>query len=276
MAMAVVFITGCSSGFGEAMALAFAQRGDKVFATLRNTVSAPASLKALAAGHPADFFIAPLDVTDAASRKRAVDGALARFGRIDVLINNAGVGARGSFEDTPESQFRAMFETNLFGPLELIRLALPIMRAQGSGRIINVTSVAAVLKTPLMSAYCGSKHALDAATAALDIEARSFGVRAVALMPGPFKTDLPKKSLDRVASAPYAKIAAHFNALFDAMESHAPEDLSPVVKAALAAASDVDPEIRYPAGLPSIPVLPPILQSLAPLQSIGLHLTGQD
>jgi NAD(P)-dependent dehydrogenase (short-subunit alcohol dehydrogenase family) len=274
--MAVVFITGCSSGFGEAMALAFAQRGDKVFATLRNVDSAPASLKALAANHPADFCIAPLDVANAAAREKAIEAVLQRFGRLDVLINNAGVGSRGAFEDTPESQFRAMFETNLFGPLELIRLALPLMRAQGSGRIINVTSVAAVLKTPLMSAYCGSKHALDAATAALDIEARSFGVRVVSVMPGPFKTDLPKKSLDRVASPPYAKIAAHFNTLFDGMESHAPADLSPVVEAALAAASDADPAIRYPAGLPSIPVLPPILQSLAPLQSIGLHLTGQD
>jgi NAD(P)-dependent dehydrogenase (short-subunit alcohol dehydrogenase family) len=273
--MTVVFITGCSSGFGEAMALAFSGRGDKVVATVRNPEAAPASLKALAADKPADFAILPLDVTDAVARKKAIDAALERFGRIDVLINNAGVGARGAFEDTPESQFRAMFETNLFGPLELVRLALPIMRKQGSGRIINVTSVAAVLKTPLMSAYCGSKHALDAATAALDIEARSFGVRVVALMPGPFKTDLPKKSLDRAASAPYARIASHFNEKFDAMESHAPDDLSPVVEAALAAATDPDPAIRYPAGLPQIPVLPPILQSIAPLQAIGLHLTGQ-
>jgi len=273
--MSVVFITGCSSGFGEAMALAFSQRGDQVIATVRKPADAPASLKALAADKPADVAILPLDVTDAAARKNAIDRALERLGRIDVLINNAGVGARGAFEDTPESQFRAMFETNLFGPLELIRLALPIMRAQGSGRIINVTSVAAVLKTPLMSAYCGSKHALDAATAALDIEARSFGVRVVALMPGPFKTDLPKKSMDRTASAPYARIAAHFNDKFDAMESHAPGDLSPVVEAALAAATDADPAIRYPAGLPQVPVLPPILQSIAPLQAIGLYLTGQ-
>ncbi|MBB4199886.1 hypothetical protein CCR94_03495 [Rhodoblastus sphagnicola] len=273
--MPVVLITGCSSGFGEALALAFATHGYRVVATLRKPEAASPKLKALADEKPDDFLFASLDVASAASRKAAVDFAVTRFGRLDVLINNAGVGARGAFEDTPESQWRTMFDTNLFGPLELSRLVLPIMRAQGGGRIINVTSVAAVLKTPLMAAYCASKHALDTATAALDIEARGFGVRAICLMPGPFKTALPQKSLDREASAPYAAIAAHFNATFDAMEAKAPEDLTPVIDAALAAATDADPALRYPAGVDAIPILPPILQALAPLQPIGLHLTGQ-
>jgi NAD(P)-dependent dehydrogenase (short-subunit alcohol dehydrogenase family) len=273
--MPVALITGCSSGFGEALALAFSERGFQVVATMRKPEAASSKLKALANEKPNDFAFASLDVTSATQRKAAVDFVVARFGRLDVLINNAGVGARGAFEDTPERQWRAMFETNLFGPLELARLALPIMRGQGGGRIINVTSVAAVLKTPLMAAYCASKHALDTATAALDIEARGFGVRAICLMPGPFKTSLPQKSLDREASAPYAAIAAHFNATFDAMEAKAPDDLTPVVDAALAAATDPDPALRYTAGADAIPILPPILQALAPLQQIGLHLTGQ-
>lgn len=273
--MPVALITGCSSGFGEAIAGAFAARGYQVIATMRRPEAAPDSLRALAAERPDDFVIAPLDVTSAEARRAAIDLAVERFGRLDLLINNAGVGARGSFEDTPESQFRTMYETNLFGPLELIRLALPVMRSQGGGRIVNVTSVAALLKTPMMSAYCGSKHALDAATAALDIETRSFGVRVVSVMPGPFKTALPQKSLDRPASEPYAKIAAHFNATFDGMEAKAPEDLTPVVDATLAAATDPDPAIRYPAGTEPVHILPPILEALAPLQKIGLHLTGQ-
>ena len=274
--MPVAFVTGCSSGFGEAIALAFAKRGYQVVATMRKPESAPPNLKALAAARPNDVAIVPLDITNPAMRKKALDLALQRFGRIDVLINNAGITARGSFEDTPESLWRTMFETNLFGPLELIRLVLPVMRQQGAGRIVNVTSVAAVLKTPLLAAYCASKHALDTASAALDIETRSFGVRVTTLMPGPFKTALPQNSLDRDSSPPYATIAARFNATFDAMEAKAPEDLTPVVNAALAAVTDPDPAVRYPAGTDASAILPPILQSLAPLRQIGLHLTGQD
>jgi NAD(P)-dependent dehydrogenase (short-subunit alcohol dehydrogenase family) len=273
--MPVALITGCSSGFGEAMALAFAERGYQVVATMRRPEFAPESLKALAAAKAGDVLLAPLDVTDAEMRKSIVDFTISRFGRLDLLINNAGVGARGSFEDTPDSQWRTMFETNLFGPLDLIRLALPIMRAQGEGRIINVTSVAAIMKTPFMSAYCASKHALDAATAAMNIETRSFGVRVVSVMPGPFKTALPQKSLDREASAPYAAIAANFDRNFDGLEGKAPDDVSPVVTAALAAATDVDPKLRYTAGTEPVHILPPILAALAPLEKIGLHLTGQ-
>ena len=273
--MPVALVTGCSSGFGEAIAVAFAQRGYQVVATMRKPGSAPPSLKALAAEKSAAVVIAPLDVTNPVMRKATIDLAIQRFGRIDVLINNAGITARGAFEDTPEDLWRAIFETNLFGPLELIRLVLPVMRQQGAGRIINVTSVAAVLKTPLLAAYAASKHALDTASAALDIETRSFGVRVACLMPGPFKTSLPQNSLDRDASLPYAAISKRFCATFDAMEAKAPEDLTPVVNAALAAATDPDPAIRYTAGTEAIAILPPILQSLAPLQQLGLHLTGQ-
>ncbi len=274
--MAVVVITGCSSGFGEAMALAFAERGDQVVATLRKPASAPDSLKALAAARPDEVVLAALDVTDADMRTAMIARVIAQFGRIDVLINNAGVGARGAFEDVPDSQFRTMFETNLFGPLDLIRQVLPHMRAQGSGRIINVTSVAAFMKTPFMSAYCASKHALDAATAALNIETRSFGVHVVSVMPGPFKTALPQKSLDCPASPAYAAAAAQFNRNFDGLEARAPDDIRPVVEAALAAATDAQPQVRYPAGIDVVHILPPILQAIAPMEKIGLHLTGQD
>lgn len=273
--MPVALITGCSSGFGEAIALTFARSAYQVIATMRKPQAAPSSLKSLAAEKPADIVLAALDVTDPAMRRQAIDLAMQRFGRIDVLINNAGISGRGAFEDTPEDLWRRMFETNLFGPLELIRLALPIMRKQGAGRIINVTSVAALVTTPLLAAYSASKHALDAASASLDIETRSFGVRVACLMPGPFKTALPQKSMDCASSPPYATIAARFNAAFDAMEAKAPDDLSPVANAALAAATDADPALRYPAGTDKIVVLPPILQSLAPLQQHGLHLTGQ-
>lgn len=273
--MPVALITGCSSGFGEAIAVGLSQRRYKVVATMRTPASAPQSLKILAAERPEQFIITALDVTSAEMRQRVVGQTCARFGGIDLLVNNAGITARGSFEDTPEDLWRRIFETNLHGPLDLIRQVLPVMRSQGGGRIINVTSVAALLKTPFLSAYCASKHALDAATAALDVETRSFGVRVASVMPGPFKTQLPSNSLDRTASAPYADIAATFNRTFDAMEANASDDLSPVVKAVLEAASVDDPQIRYPVGLEKNPLLPAILQALEPLPKIGLKLTGQ-
>jgi NAD(P)-dependent dehydrogenase (short-subunit alcohol dehydrogenase family) len=127
-----------------------------------------------------------------------------------------------------------------------------------------------------MAAYCASKHAFDTATAALDVETRSFGVRVVSVVPGPFKTALPQKSLDRPASEPYATIAERFNANFDGLEAKAPEDLTPVVEAALAAATDAEPKLRNLAGTEVVAILPPILQALAPLEMIGLKLTGQD
>jgi NAD(P)-dependent dehydrogenase (short-subunit alcohol dehydrogenase family) len=273
--MPVALITGCSSGFGEAIALALADRGFQVVATMRKPDAASAALTRLAAERPDSVILAALDVTDATSRTAAIDIAIERFCRIDILINNAGVGARGSFEDTPEDQWRTMFETNLFGPLALARLVLPLMREQGGGRIINVTSVAAMLKTPFMGAYCASKHALDTATSTMDIETRSFGVRVVSVVPGPFKTALPLKSLDRAASAPYAATAARFNETFDGLEAKAPADVTPVVEAVFAAATDSEPHLRYQAGTEVVHVLPPILQALAPLEKIGLHLTGQ-
>ena len=273
--MPVALVTGCSSGFGEAIALALVRRGYQVVATMRKPESAPPSLKALAAGKSDDALVVPLDVTNAAMRKAAIDLTIKRFGRLDLLVNNAGISARGTFEDTPEELWRAIFETNFFGPFELIRLVLPVMRQQGTGRIVNVTSVAAVLKTPLLAAYAASKHALDTASAALDIETRSFGVRVACVMPGPFKTAMPQNSLDRHASMPYAAISQRFAAAFDAMEAKAPADLTPVINAVMAAATDPDPAIRYPAGTEAIAILPPILQALAPLQQLGLHLTGQ-
>jgi len=274
--MSTVLVTGCSSGLGEAIALAFAAHGDQVIATMRRPEAAPASLQALRDAQPNRIVIAALDVTDPATRSQVIQSTLDRFGRLDVLVNNAGITASGAMEDTPEAVWRSIFETDFFAPLELTRLALPVMRRQGAGRIINVTSVAALLSTPFLSAYCAAKHALDAVSAALDIEVRSFGVRVTTVMPGPFKTRLPSSSSDFSPSAPYAKAMGHFKAGFGAMEQRAPEDLSPVAKAVLAAAGDVDPKVRYTAGTEALQILPPILKSLEPLQGFGLHVTGQD
>jgi NAD(P)-dependent dehydrogenase (short-subunit alcohol dehydrogenase family) len=273
--MSVVLITGSGSGFGEALAGAFARQGYRVNATLRRPDTAPTSLKGLAAERPATVAITPLDVSDPEARRRAVELTLDRFGRLDVLVNCAGVGASGSVEDTPESVLHKVFATNFFGPLELMRLVLPIMRKQGAGRIINITSVASLFSTPFMTAYTASKQALDAASIAADIESRSFGVRVAAIVAGPFKTGLPAKSLDTAPSAAYATTHGHYKTFFSRLEDHAAIDLSPLVATVMAAATDADPPLRYLVGAEEIKFLPNLLQALAPEQFLGLLATGQ-
>lgn len=273
--MSSVLITGCGSGFGEALALGFAQNGDNVIATMRQPEAASASLKQLAAERPSSVIIAALDVNDADAGRRAVDLAVTTFGRLDVLVNSAGVGASGSLEDMPRNVLNTIFATNFFAPMELMRLALPVMRKQGAGRIINITSVASLFSTPFMSAYSASKQALDAASIALDIESRSFGVRVVAIVAGPFKTSLTAKSLDIPPSRPYTGTHGHFKEVFTELEKHAAEDLSPLVRTVLASASDVDPLLRYVVGTDGIPFIPGLIEALKFEQSFGLRLTGQ-
>lgn len=242
--MAICLITGCSSGFGEAIALAFADRGDTVVATMRNPAAAPASL----AGHDR-VELAALDVTDATARKAVIADVMARHGRIDILVNNAGIVASASVEDTPEEVSRKIFDTNYFAPVELMRAVLPIMRDQGGGRIVNVTAIGAILVTPLLSIYCASKHALDSASASVDLEGRPFGVRAPSVLPGQFKTSIADKSPPPIVTPPYQGIADSLAASREARAADVQSDLSQVIDAVIAAATDADPKARYLAGI---------------------------
>src|SRR5262249_44638375 len=156
-------------------------RGDTVVATMRNPAAAPASLRAPVALATGRLHLSQLDVTDNVSRNAAVKGTLDRHGRIDVLVNNAGVGCSGSLEDTPLELLRRVFETNFFAPHEMMRSVLPIMRDQKSGRIVNISAIGAIFATPLYSAYCASKHALDSISVGADIDVRSFGVRVISV-----------------------------------------------------------------------------------------------
>lgn len=241
--MAVCLITGCSSGLGEAIALAFAARGDTVVATLRAPQHAPASLR-----NKENIECIQLNVTDAASRKAAIDQVMDRHGRIDILVNNAGISATASIEDTPEELSRRIFETNYFAPVALMQAVLPIMRAQGGGRIVNVTAIGALLSTPLLGVYCASKHALDCAAAVVDIEGRPFGVRAPAVLPGQFKTPIMGKE-PPIVSAQYLGISEALQAARAARSADLLDDLSPVADAVVAAATDPEPKARYIAGV---------------------------
>lgn len=269
--MAVVLVTGCSSGFGEAIALGFLQKGGTVVATMRRPGSAPPGLKADVEKYGPRLQIVQLDVTDPKSREAAVKTVLDRNGRIDVLVNNAGVACSGSLEDTPFDLLRTVFETNFFGPHEMMRLVLPIMRKQGAGRIINVTAIGAIFATPLYNAYCASKHALDSISAGADIDTRSFGVRVVSVLPGQFKTAIGGKRLASETSAAYEGIS---NAMAKARERRAGDvlaDLSPVVDAVMEAANHPDPKPRYVVGKGMAEMLVPIVVELEKLHQFDLQ-----
>jgi len=246
--MSVVLITGCSSGFGRAAAVAFAARGDDVVATMRNTAKAD-GLDAVDG-----IVVDRLDIVDAESRSGALARTLERFGRIDVLVNNAGVSALGPAEEIPEQAMRDQFETNFFGPFALIREVLPSMRANDTGRIVNITSIGAIMTSGFYSDYCATKHALDAISLGLDIELQQFGIRVATVVPGGFTTSMVSNLIDtQRPDTLYPRYAATLEEYKGRMSGK--EDLSPVVDAIIAAATDPEPRARYLVGSGSAEML---------------------
>ena len=246
--MSVVLITGCSSGFGRAAAIAFAARGDDVVATMRNTA------KADGLGDIDGITVDQLDIVDAGSRAGAVVRALDRFGRIDVLVNNAGVSALGPAEEIPDQVMRDQFETNFFGPFALIRELLPSMRANNTGRIVNVTSIGAVMTSGFYSDYCATKHAMDAISLGLDIELQHFGIRVATVVPGGYTTSMVSNLIDtQRPDTLYPRYATTLEEYKGRMSGK--EDLSPVTDAIIAAATDPEPRARYLVGKGSAEML---------------------
>ncbi|WP_244647024.1 oxidoreductase [Sphingomonas sp. CFBP 8760] len=187
----VWFITGCSTGFGRALAERVLARGWRVVATARDA----ARVADLADGADDRVLAVALDVTDPAQVAAAVTTAEARFGRIDVLVNNAGYGYQASIEEGEDDEIRAQFEANVFGLFALTRAVLPGMRTRGSGHVINITSVAGLVGFPGSGYYAASKHAVEGFTDALAAEGAPIGIRATCVEPGPFRTDWAGRSL---------------------------------------------------------------------------------
>jgi len=173
----VILVTGASSGIGRACAIALAQQGHRVYGTSRAPGSTDGS-----------FTILPMDVTDAASIQATVQTLLEREGRIDVVVNNAGIGYGGAIEDTAIEEAQATFETNFFGVLRVCHAVLPTMRAQGSGTIINVSSIGGVISLPFQGLYSASKYALEGMSEALRMEVKHFGIHVVLVEPGDTRT----------------------------------------------------------------------------------------
>ncbi|MBV7700179.1 SDR family oxidoreductase [Streptomyces sp. TRM70350] len=179
------FITGSSRGFGRQFAQAALERGDKVAATARNTDS----LADLVAAHGEAILPLSLDVTDKAAAVEAVRRAHEHFGRLDVVVNNAGYGLFGTVEELTEQQVRDQMETNFYGALWVTQAALPLLRAQGSGHIVQISSVGGVTAFPNLGVYNASKWALEALSEALAQEVAAFGIKVTLVEPGGFATD---------------------------------------------------------------------------------------
>jgi NAD(P)-dependent dehydrogenase (short-subunit alcohol dehydrogenase family) len=202
--MSVVVITGCSSGLGPLAALEFARRGDRVYATMRGSERGHLLLDS-ARAEGLDIRVLDLDVTSDPSVQRAIDQVLEAEGRIDVLVNNAGLLHFGSVELLPDDLMRTTFETNLFGPVRLLRAVLPAMRSQRSGVIVNVSSVAGRIPAPpIFWSYFASKHGLSVLSDALAMELAPHGIRVLCIEPGFFKTPIAAKgSRPSDADSPY-------------------------------------------------------------------------
>jgi NAD(P)-dependent dehydrogenase (short-subunit alcohol dehydrogenase family) len=184
----VWLITGTSSGFGRSIAEAALEHGDSVVATARR-VEALADLAVNDEVHAVS-----LDVTDAGRREAVVDQAIERFGRIDVLVNNAGRTQVGAVEETTDAELRSLFDLHFFGPAALTRAVLPYMRAQGGGAIVQMSSVGGQITAPGFGAYCATKFALEGLTQALADEVAGFGIRTLIVEPGAFRTGLFRPS----------------------------------------------------------------------------------
>jgi NAD(P)-dependent dehydrogenase (short-subunit alcohol dehydrogenase family) len=189
----VILITGCSSGIGRATALEAVQRGHRVFASARNRND-------LAELERGDRLAAlQLDVTDAASIRAAVEAVRSRAGRLDALVNNAGYGQYGAVEEVTSEEWRAQFDVNLFGAIDMTRAVLPEMRTAGRGTIVMVSSVAGRIAIPFSAPYCAAKHGLEAMSDALRVEVSPFGIRVVLVEPGPIETRFEERARSGVA-----------------------------------------------------------------------------
>ncbi|MEO7067417.1 MAG: oxidoreductase [Rhodanobacter sp.] len=223
------FITGVSSGFGRALSSAALAAGHRVIGTVRTDEA----LRAFEAQRPDRAHGVLLDVTDIDAIEPAVADAEARFGSVDVLVNNAGYGHEGIFEESPLEAMRQQFEVNVFGAVAMMKAFVPGFRERRRGHIVNITSMGGFVTMPGIAYYCGSKFALEGISEVLGKELKSFGVHVTAVAPGSFRTDWAGRSMQRSERS-----IADYDALFDpirrAREEKSGKQLGDPAKAALA------------------------------------------
>jgi NAD(P)-dependent dehydrogenase (short-subunit alcohol dehydrogenase family) len=235
----VALVTGASSGIGKAAALALVEAGFDVVGTSRMPSGAPS--------RDGVTFLA-LDVASDESVTAVVEQVIERFGRLDVLVNNAGIGSSGAAEERSAAQDQNVFDINVFGLIRMTKAVLPHMRAQGNGRIINISSVLGLVPAPYMAVYAASKHAVEGYSESVDHEVREHGVRVLLVEPAYTKT-----AFDANLEQPDAPLAVYAEQrhIFDRLMAAAikdGDDPALVAKVIVAAATDPKPKLRYTAG----------------------------
>jgi NAD(P)-dependent dehydrogenase (short-subunit alcohol dehydrogenase family) len=256
----VWLITGCSTGFGRALAEAVLKKGDSLLATARE----PEQLRALIEDYPETAKAVRLDVTLSQDIQAAVETAIATFGRIDVLVNNAGHGMIAALEEVSDAEIHQFFETNFLGALRLIRTVLPGMRQQGSGHIVNLSSTAGLVGFAGSSLYCGAKFALEGTSEALAKEVESFGIKVTLIEPGAFRTDFNGRSL-AAAKQPidaYATLSGATLQWFKQMDGQQPGNPAQAAQAIIQAVESPHPPMRLALGTDAISLIQEKLESV--------------
>lgn len=249
----VWFITGASSGFGKALAKAVIDRGEKVVIAARRHEA----LAELAAIDKSRVLAIPLDVTDAAARKNAIMSAVAKFDRIDVLANIAGRGSLGAVEEFAPDQLHAQMELNFFSAAELTREALPQMRRQGSGHVLNLTSIGGLISIGGFGPYCASKFALEAWSEALADEVAPLGIKVTLVEPGNFRTEFAGDANMRPETplAAYRPVIAPIEEFLYGQNGRQPGDPAKAAEAMIAVVNDPEPPRRLVLGADAYDVL---------------------
>lgn len=245
----VWFITGTSSGFGRALAEEVLAKGDRVVATARK----PEVLRDLIDKYPDTSLAVKLDVTNLEDVKSAIREAVEQFGRIDVLVNNAGYALVGAIEEAGNEQIKHQFDTNVFGVLNVTREALPILRAQKSGHIVNISSMVGFTAFPSFGYYSATKFALEGLSEALAAEVAPHGIKTTIVEPGPFYTGWSSKPVnfgDNLLPEVYPS-TAELSGVF--LENDGPNAGDPVkaVQVIIEAVESENPPFRLPLGLPA-------------------------
>ncbi|CAM3455540.1 oxidoreductase [Occultella aeris] len=251
--MTTWFITGASSGLGAALAAAVLDRGHDAVVTARNADD----VRALVDRYPERALAAPLDVTDHDQIVAAVAAATARFGAVDVLVNNAGHGYRAAVEEAAPDEVAELFATNLFGPIDVIKAVLPQMRARRSGTIVNVSSIGAPRSNPASGYYTATKAALEGVSDALNREVGPLGIRVVVVEPGAFRTDFAGRSLmqSRDVIADYADTAGKRRKENDQVHGTQPGDPDRAAQALIVALEGAEVPFRLLLGSDAVRIV---------------------
>lgn len=239
MSKRVWFVTGSSTGFGRVLCEELASRGEKVVATARRLDS----IKDLESD---TCHVAELDVTKPNTIRTAVASTLAKFGRIDVLVNNAGYGEMGVIEEFEDARARKQFDTNVFGLLNVQREVLPIMRKQRSGHVLQLSSISGIASYPFVGMYCATKHAVEAISEALAKEIEPFGVKVTLIEPGRFRTEFAGRSLGlpKVVEGDYKELTEQRIAAYAAIDGNQPGDPQRAIEAMIAVVDSPNPPLR--------------------------------